>query len=236
MTVFSRFLINPQRRGARKLLSSPQAMHAAVLAAFPPGVGDGGRVLWRLDAQPPEYRLYVLGPEEPDFTHLVEQAGWATRTWESMDYAPMLARITPGQEWGFRLTANPVKSLHRPGQRGKPVPHVTEAQQIAWLDERAGRHGFELRRVPSSGAEGSCAGEGMPDVRVTGREDLSFAKRDTTGSGRRRQVTLRRVRFDGTLRVLDAEAVRAALVQGIGRGKAYGCGVLTLRPVNQEAS
>lgn len=224
MTVFARFLVNPQRRGARKLLSSPQAMHAAVLSAFPPDAAGDGRVLWRLDAQHPEYRLYVLGPEEPDFTHLVEQAGWATRTWEATDYAPMLARVVTGQEWGFRLTANPVKSLHRPGQRGKTVPHVTEDQQIAWLLDRTPRHGFEIRGVPSSGPGGEA-----PDVRVTRRADLGFGKHDDAGPGGRRRVTLRQARFDGTLRVTDADALRAAMVQGIGRGKAYGCGLLTLR-------
>lgn len=222
MTVFSRFLVNPQRRGARKLLNSPQAMHAAVLAAFPPDAGDG-RVLWRLDIQHPEYRLYVLSPDEPDFTHLVEQAGWATRTWDVTDYTPMLGRLTVGQEWGFRLTANPVKALHRPGERGKTVPHVTEEQQIAWLAEKAPRHGFELRRASAPGADEA------PDVRVTRRSDLNFGKGDAAGPGRRRQVTLRQAQFDGTLRVIDVDTIRAAMVGGIGRGKAYGCGLLTLR-------
>lgn len=223
MTVFSRFLINPQRRGARKLLSSPQAMHAAVLSAFPPGTAGDGRILWRLDVQHPEYRLYVLSPGEPDLTHLVEQAGWATRTWDTTDYAPLLERVTTGQEWGFRLHANPVKSIHQPGRRGKTVPHVTEEQQIAWLTGRAPRHGFEVRRVPSPGSEAD-----VPDVRVTRRADLSFGKRDGTGPGRR-QVTIRQAQFDGTLRVTDAELLRTAMLRGIGRGKAYGCGLLTLR-------
>ena len=42
MTYFSRFMINPQRRGAWKLLRSPQAMHAAVMATLPPDTDYSG--------------------------------------------------------------------------------------------------------------------------------------------------------------------------------------------------
>ena len=72
-------------------------------------------------------------------------------------------------------------------------------------------------------------------MQVTRRADLSFGKHDDAGPGRRRQVTLRQARFDGTLRVVDAAVLRTALVQGIGRGKAYGCGLLTLRSLHQES-
>ena len=35
MTTFSKFLLNPNRRTARKLLLDPQKMHATVRAMFP---------------------------------------------------------------------------------------------------------------------------------------------------------------------------------------------------------
>lgn len=224
MTHFSRFLVNPQRRAARKLLASPQAMHAAVLASFPPDLAGEGRVLWRLDSQQPEHRLYVLSPEAPDFTHLIEQAGWATRTWDTTDYTPMLDRVAIGQEWGFRLRANPVKSMHQPGRRGKTVPHVTVKQQIKWLAEKAQRNGFEIR----SSATADTGDQQLLDVQVTHRADVAFNKTDGTGTDRRR-VTLRQAQFDGILRVTDAQRLREAMTNGIGRGKAYGCGLLTLR-------
>src|SRR5690606_28031685 len=50
----TRFQINPARRNARKLLSSPQAMHAAVRAAFQDAADyerPGARTLWRIDTQ-----------------------------------------------------------------------------------------------------------------------------------------------------------------------------------------
>ncbi|MFC0862382.1 type I-E CRISPR-associated protein Cas6/Cse3/CasE [Sphaerimonospora cavernae] len=36
------------------------------------------------------------------------------------------------------------------------------------------------------------------------------------------------VRFDGTATVTDADLARRAVLEGIGRGKSYGCGLLSL--------
>ena len=230
MSTLSRLYLNPGKRGARKLLTSPEAMHAAVRAAFPPDIDtSGARVLWRVDKAQDVYTLYVQGPEPPDLEHLVEQAGWSTRPGNTADLLPFLDSLRRGQEWAFRLVANPVKSLSRgPKIRGKVVPHVTPAQQVQWLQERAEHSGFEFRTRTS----------GEPDVAVTQREDLSFAKRE--GSEReqsrsaRRRISLRTARFDGSLRVTDVEELRQALAQGIGRGKAYGCGLLSLARLSRE--
>ena len=125
----TRFSLNPVRRGARKLLGSPQAMHAAVLAGFPEQAGtERGRVLWRVDTDEHRVTLYIVSPDKPDLTHLVEQAGWpTTETWLTRPYEGVLERVAPGQRWGFRLTANPVRVLApEPGEkRGKRVGHVT---------------------------------------------------------------------------------------------------------------
>ena len=222
MTYFSKFLINPQRRGARKLLSSPQALHAAVMATIPPDVKpEYGRILWRLDITGHQYVLYVLSPEKPDFSALVEQAGWDTRPGESAHCGRLLAKLENGQEWGFRLTANPVKRQR--GKGDKILPHVTPAQQSAWLRERAQQWGFEV--IPAEGQE-------LEDApTVTGRNDLSFSRRDTGGHVGR--ITLRKAQFDGALRITDAELFRKALVNGMGRGKAYGMGLMTLAPLAQ---
>jgi CRISPR system Cascade subunit CasE len=37
--------------------------------------------------------------------------------------------------------------------------------------------------------------------------------------------------FDGIAVIKDAELVRAAVQTGIGRGKAYGCGLLSIAPM-----
>lgn len=226
MTWFSRVMLNPQRRGARKLMGSPQAMHAAVMAAFAPGALENsstdGRVLWRLDSRHPEHTLYVVSPEEPDLQHVVEQAGWATSPADLADYSRFLDQLRRGQEWRFRLRANPVRSVKAEGgRRGKVLPHVTPVQQLEWLKERSSSLGFEL-------VGGTVGGEDEAfDVAVTGRGDRRFQRRSEGGPAN--IVTLRQAQFEGTLAVTDPESLRRALVHGIGRGKAYGCGMLTLR-------
>jgi CRISPR system Cascade subunit CasE len=60
-------------------------------------------------------------------------------------------------------------------------------------------------------------------VVVRDRRTLRFRRGQQT-------VTLRVATFDGRFRVVDPTALRAALVNGIGRAKAYGCGLMTLAP------
>ena len=223
---FSRFMINPAKGGARKLLSNPQALHAAVMATNPPDVDlSDGRILWRLDRAEHSYTLYMLSPEEPDFTVLIEQAGWVTRPGESAHYGRLLAKLENGQEWAFRLAANPVKRVRKDDGKEKVYPHVTPAQQSTWLRERAEQWGFEI--VPAQ----NQVLEDAP--MVSSRRDLGFARKDAHQQNRIGKVTLRKVQFDGYLRITDADKFRYALTHGMGRGKAYGLGLMTLAPVNR---
>lgn len=216
----TKFLINPARRGGRFLLGNPQAMHAAVLSSFPPPPPgqSNPRMLWRVDQSDATVALYVLSPAEPDMTHLVEQAGWATTTWTTRDYTPLLERIEEGQLWSFRLQANPVKQSLNPLTKGKRLAHVTPSQQAQWLLDRSEQKGFSIEHLL----------DGSPALNVSSRSKDSFGRKDPNRSGSKSDVTLVRVQFDGVLRVTDKEAFKEALTGGIGRAKAYGCGLMTI--------
>ncbi|MDT8915132.1 type I-E CRISPR-associated protein Cas6/Cse3/CasE [Amycolatopsis sp. PS_44_ISF1] len=209
--------INPRRRGAQKLLSSPQAMHAAVFAAFPDArPTDDGRVLWRVDTHGSHrVLLFITSPDKPDLTHLVEQAGWPTiQTWQTAAYDGMLGSLRAGQRWQFRLTANPVRSGRCDGWSDtKPLGHVTVAQQQQWLLARAERLGFRIVPSPADPAE--------PDLAVIDRNVRRFGRGGT-------QVTISTATFEGHLEILDIPAMQRSLTFGIGRAKSYGCGLLTL--------
>lgn len=211
MSTLTRLYLNPRKRGARKLLTNPEAMHAAVRSAFPPDIDtSGARVLWRVDSQGDEHTLYIVGPEKPDALHIVEQAGWDTRPPQSADYGRFQDSLVNGQHWRFGLVANPVSAkAGERGTRGKIVAHVTAEQQLAWLTSRGEAAGFRL----------------LDDATVVGRERLSFQQ--VKGSTKRR-ISISTARFAGTLEVTNAEALRTTLNQGIGRARAYGCGLLTL--------
>lgn len=216
----TRMALNPRRRGARSLMASPQALHAAVMAGFANGhASDAGRVLWRLDSYTAHrVVLYTVSPDKPDFTHLVEQAGWpTTETWDTRSYDSLLESLACGQRWQFRLTANPVRSGRREGWADtKPLGHVTVKQQEHWLLDRSRAAGFQI--VPCLNA---------PDDNI----DLDFAVVERSIRRFRRkdgQVTIATATFEGNLEVVDADALRRTLIWGIGRAKSYGCGLMTV--------
>lgn len=218
----TRFRMNPRKRGTLRMVESPQRMHAAILSTLPPdrALTDDGRVLWRLD-QPSNYEwnLYIASPGRPSLEPLQDDCGWSQeQSWSTADYQPFLTRLAEGQRWAFRLTANPVRSLAgMRGERGSVKPHVTAEQQRLWLLDKAAKNGFAL-----------AGDKDDPMVRVTRRERDHFER----GHGaERRRATVSRAQFDGVLEVTDPELIRAALVGGIGRAKAYGCGLMTLASV-----
>lgn len=230
----TRFRMNPQKRGSLRLSSSPQRMHATVLSAFPPDRARGteGRVLWRLDTPSRhEWTLYVVSPARPSMEQLQEDCGWSQEpSWETAEYGPFLDRLREGQTWAFRLVANPVRA--EPGERGsrgRLRPHVTATQQQAWLVERAERLGFRIPEAVVDTPGGNGAGvEHVPGVEVTRRGRDSFGK---GGPDRRSTATITRAQFDGVLEVTDRELLRTSLTHGVGRAKAYGCGLMTLAHV-----
>ncbi|WP_349632395.1 type I-E CRISPR-associated protein Cas6/Cse3/CasE [Streptomyces lydicamycinicus] len=50
----------------------------------------------------------------------------------------------------------------------------------------------------------------------------------------KRRITHARTRFDGIAHIKDTELLRQRILDGIGRGKAYGCGLLTLAPASRH--
>ncbi|WP_405140666.1 type I-E CRISPR-associated protein Cas6/Cse3/CasE [Sphaerisporangium sp. NBC_01403] len=246
MSYLSRIRINPLRAQSRAMLASPRVMHSYICAGIP-GTPDSERILWRLDADNP-YRplLFVLTQSKPDWAHIVEAAGWPDGAGEHFaiaDYAPLLARITPGREFAFRLTANPVQNTNHPE---KPTPaqaariaagdrrsfrlaHRTANAQLGWLLDRTARCGFEIAVARTDPAIPSLADDKAvpaPDVRLIARDRRTF-----TRGVRGKQIILHTATFEGRLRVTDNALLTSALLGGIGPSKAYGCGLLTLAPL-----
>ena len=180
--------------------------HGAIESAFP---GERRRRLWRLDVLRGTPYLLILSEDRPNLTGAVKQFGVTERQplWEERDYAPLLARTVKGSRWHFRLTANPTISKSHPGTRGKVLAHITPSHQKQWLMEQSEKRGFSL-----------CEEK----FEVVSGQWLHFDKRG------RNAVTLLSVTFEGELAVTDETLFRTALTEGIGRGKAYGMGLLTL--------
>ena len=205
----SRIEINRHRRETMQALSSPQVIHAAVEGSFPKSNDIAKRNLWRLDRLHSSLYLLLLSCEKPDFTHIVEQFGWpaSEQKWETKEYDEFLGRIKTGQSWQFRLCANPVHSVKiADGQRGKVYAHVTTEQQKQWLLNRAEKNGFTLSEN---------------NFDIIERDNRKFRRNG-------KSVTFSTVTFEGLLTITDQKMFSSALQKGIGREKAYGCGLLTL--------
>lgn len=200
----TRMELDTSKRRTVIAFTKPSLFHGAVEEAF----AQRERKLWRIDKLAGRTYLLLLSSEKPDLGDAARQFG-TENGWETRDYAPFLERIRTGDRRRFRLTASPVIAKKTGNEdRGKLMAHVTVAWQEKWLADRAAKNGFAL----------------SPDeFSAVGNQWVSFNKgRDG------RNVTFRQTTFEGLLTVTDEELFRAALQNGIGREKAYGCGLLTV--------
>lgn len=200
----SRIQLNLNSRNTMKALSSPSIFHGAVESAFS---GERKRNLWRIDSLGGKMYLLLLSSSEPDLESFCEQFGENDVCAEIKSYDKLLERIKNGSRWRFRIVANPTKSVSRENQRGKVYPHITSDYQKKWLIEKSSKNGFLLSE---------------DSFNIVQSKWLRFYKKES------RPVSLLSVTYEGILEVTDEELFRNALINGIGRGKAYGMGLLTV--------
>lgn len=187
-------------------LASPAKIHGEVESAF---TGSRKRNLWRVDSREGKKFLLILSEEKPDLTHAAAQLAPHGEIWQTKDYNVLLEKIEDGSRWRFRLCANPTYSIvEKNGERGRVCAHSTSEHQLKWLLSRSEKHGFLLK----------------PDeFNVTNVKWYRFKKGIS-----RNMVTFLAVTYEGILEVRDSELFRNALCCGIGRGKAYGAGLMTI--------
>lgn len=199
----SRIKLNTSTRNTIKFFSSLQVAHAAIEAAF--ADTDNTRKLWRLDNYQGNPYVLLLSQNEPDLTSFIAQFGYPSEKGEIRNYQKILDLVQTGAEYRFRLCANPVRSIKQEtAGRGKVTAHVTVAQQEDWLREKSERLGFEALQFA-----------------VVHRETKKFKRQS-------QYVTLSIATYEGVLKIKDEAVFRKTLVNGIGRAKSYGCGLLTL--------
>ncbi len=198
-----------------KALVSPNIFHGAVEAAFP---GKRTRKLWRIDRIGKHCYLMLISVEKPMFEQAVKQFGFLDRKekWETKEYHTLLERVQNNTVWHFRLVANPTISVSNGrGKRGCVHAHVTSFYQKKWLLERCEKNGFWIDDN---------------QLAVIENKWQKFYK----GSERKNMVNLLAVTYEGILQVTDAEKFRRTLLEGMGRGKAFGMGMLTIAKAGDD--
>lgn len=206
----TRMEMDASRRNTMKALASPNIIHGAIERAFP---GPRERRLWRVDRISGHFYLLLLSRTQPDLSAAAEQFGplETGAAWECRPYEPFLARLADGGRCRFRLAANPTWSCKSGGgeNRGTVRAHTTPEHQAAWLMRKCDACGFSLAQNQFS---------------VVSSRWLRFRKGGQNG----RTASMLEAVFDGILTITDAAAFRRTLTEGIGRGKAFGMGLITV--------
>lgn len=209
----SKLWLDPHHPNVRRDLANVYDLHRSLLKAFPnQDAGGPGRVLFRVDLDRGESRqpvALVQSQHRPDWSRLSE--GFRAAPVKDLDGIA----FRQGQRLHLQLRANPTKrlgatSVGRDGKAvdrkwiGRRVGLLREDEQQAWLARKAEEGGFRLL-----------------DVRLT-PEGTALARKDKL------TLTLSAVTFDGTLEVIDAVRFLQTWHAGIGSGKAFGFGLLSL--------
>lgn len=224
----SRVQLDIQNHRVRRDLADLHEMHRTVMSCLPPDLGEsaraGGGVLWRLE-RPVSGRqpvLLVQSALPPDWSRL--PVGYSVDRDEGVrSLEPLLGILRPGLRFRFRLCANPTRKIDTKsgpdGKRrhGRRVPVRGDDGCLAWLIRKAAQAGFSV---------GGSVEEASRAVVVRQLGDARGRR-----GGDERPITLRAVQFDGVLTVHDPELLRAALDTGVGPGRAFGCGLLSLAPM-----
>ena len=245
MTYLSRLLLNSRDPAVRRDLADCQELHRTILSAFPqmPATNTGARaqlgVLYRVEPSVPTGRVpsvLVQSQMQPDWDVL--KAGYLLDTnrepenpaCKAVDQSYALLR--EGATLRFRLRANPTKRLSvqsGPGgdrTEGRRVELVGDNARLEWLRRKAEQGGFRLRPV--------APGSSVPDVRLLNEPKVSSRRRAATGHPEPQQprvLTFGAALFEGVLQVIDADRFRDTLARGVGSGKAYGFGLLSIAPL-----
>lgn len=217
----TKLTVNPRSTLFRMDVRDVHNMHRTVMSGFPEdGPNDAYRqehgVLWRLDHIGQNLVHYVQSITEPDWSRLPDDHLLGVA--QVRPLAPLLDGIGPGQKFAFRLQANATRFVRPPDRPHRPrrEPIRKPADQISWLVRKGDQHGFVIPTGP----------HGQPEVTTTTVPQL-------TGNKKNHKVTIAPLRFDGHLVVTNPQDFRQAITTGIGRAKAYGCGLLSLaRPVS----
>lgn len=213
----SRLWLNPRSREVHRDLSDCQALHQRLLSAYPAAASGMPRaefgLLYRVDFDGTTGRPIVLvqSRTRPDWSclslgYLAGQAVRVNPDLKSIDRA--YEGIHEGAILRFRLRANPTKRVSASGKR---VELSREEDQIAWLHRKGREAGFEVT-----------------GIRIQRGDALGPKQRGHRVAGDCPRLTFSAVVFDGLLEVTERTAFLGALRAGIGSGKAYGFGLLSV--------
>lgn len=214
----SRLILNPRSRAVQHDLTDSYELHRTVMRGFPEGevkiartAANAAGVLFRLDEDQRSGQIFLLvqSKQQPNWSLLSADYLLPPDPFDPAGENPAVKSFAPkvqqGQRLNFRLVGNPTKRLGKSfgEDKGKRVGIYKTEEQLQWLCKKAAVSGFRILTV------------------LPMQESVSKS---------RRGAKLITVRFDGVLQVIEPESFVNTVAAGIGSGKAFGCGLLSIAP------
>ena len=227
MTYLTSLRLNERNRQAARDLTNCHDMHRTVMSMISDPRAESGdqvrrstQTLYRISQYGGAPELLIQSANLPNPSTLPD--GYHSQH-RILDLDLVLTRITARCQIRYSLLAAPVRSIRdplTPGIRGKKHP-LTSVEQVA---------GWWLARVPSLGlAAGTPEPDATPGLAVD-RAPFSGGRKVHAPTGRSQRIQHRAFKITGSASVTDPTVLHQALLDGIGPGKAYGLGLLTVIP------
>jgi CRISPR system Cascade subunit CasE len=205
----SKLVLNERERKVRFDLSNAHDLHRTIMQAFPDEQRHNPRADWNiLFRQEPDTNIVLVqstAEEAPDWSKL------PTKYLIDSDIKPFqlqAGQLQPNQIFQFRLKANPSK---RNKETGKIMGLFYQPDQMAWIERQAERHGFLVQGVDI-----------IPTPNIFGRK----VKENPP-------IKIFTALYQGILKVKDPVLFLETIRQGVGRGRSYGCGLLSIAKIGR---
>ncbi|NLI39607.1 MAG: type I-E CRISPR-associated protein Cas6/Cse3/CasE [Caldisericales bacterium] len=210
---FSKIRPDFRNRDARGAMSDIEKLHKLLMSAFPDFGGQGRQKTNLLFRAETDGYIIASSTVKPDWSLL--GPGFMV---EGIKVLDLSTTQFAGADFAFRLVANP--TYKKSGSKDvvplreyymqdfldkykmtKDPPTVLE-----WMERKANNSGFQIRQLSVVGL----------NYRPDGPS--------------RRSINFKMYLFEGQLRVVDVPLFARTLKTGIGREKAFGCGLLSIAP------
>ncbi|MFJ5228664.1 type I-E CRISPR-associated protein Cas6/Cse3/CasE [Kitasatospora sp. NPDC088391] len=208
----TRIIPDPRHPDVRHDADEAVRLHHRIMSLFPDDVPSTEPrrhlgILFRTETGRDGEQILLQSNRRPDPAQLPDGYG----TIAAKPLAPLLDALRKDLPVRYRIAASPVR---KPGATTRALYHLPEVVALGgahadeWWTRQAETSGLALTTLHS-----------IPLDAATGhrRQD-------------RHRIHHTRTLFEGTARITDPDLLRTRIREGIGRGKAYGCGLLSIAP------
>ncbi len=159
------------------------------------------RILFKIEKEPKKNIFYILIQSSicPDWSFLIKEDHFLSSNPQFKQFE--YPKFSKEAKYWFKLFGNTTKKV-----KGKRVGIIKEEEQYNWLKRKSESGGFKIQHAV-----------------ITKRE--KFLAKENKDS---KSMTFYGVEFEGVIQIVDSLKFDNAIKTGIGSGKAFGFGFLTI--------